>query len=284
MAQKILVTGGAGVLGGAVARALAPLYDVSVTDMREMNLPLRQLAADLSKADQARRVCEGMDVIVHAAAIHPWKKYTSDQYLDCNVKAAYNVLAAAAEVGVKRVVYTSSIAAMGYRAASPAELPFNEDKPCRPTDDLYGLSKHVGEQFCHMFHRSHGLPWVFLRPGCFIPIDEAEPAFGLGLLGSRVSFADIAQGHFKALLSDVVHEAIILTAGAPFTAADSDALLSDARSAILKYYPEAAELEAQGLELPTRLCPTYRIDKARRLLGYEPEWTFDRWLRERLAS
>ncbi len=278
MAAKVLVTGGAGVLGGSVARALAPQYDVTVTDLREMTLPLRKVAADLADADQARQACEGMDVVVHAAAIHPWKKYTSDQYLDWNVKATYNVLAAAAEVGVKRVVYTSSIAAMGYKASAPAELPFDETKPCLPCEDLYGVTKHVGEQFCRLFSNTKGLKYVALRPGYFVPRDEMDPALGLMYLFCRVHPDDVVRAHVQAVSAPgIENQAFIITAHMPFQSSDAQELRTAPAAVITRYFPQAAEIFKDPALKPS-IPYFYTIEKARKVLGWEPRMSFAQWL------
>ncbi len=284
--MKVLITGAAGVLGQAVVARLEAEgdYDLRLTDVLPLETAHEFVQADLADWEQTAPLCQGVDQVLHIAAIHPWKQYTPEQYLDCNIKGTWNLARAAAEAKVQRVIYTSSIAAMGYAPMEGYPLPFDESKPCTPQEDLYGLSKHVGEQFFNLFRNTHGLNSVYLRPGCFIPCDEETPAFGFGLLGSRLSFEDVAEAHVLALRSAVVNEAIIVTAGNPFTREDGPALLSDARSVILRYFPEAARLEEQGVALPQRICPTYTIAKARRLLGYEPKMTFARWLRQTLGG
>ena len=74
------------------------------------------------------------------------------------------------------------------------------------------------------------------------------------------------------------NEAFIITAKAPFTREDGPALVEDARSVILKYFPEAVEIEEGGGELPQRITHCYTIEKAERMLGYGPEVNFGEWL------
>ena len=63
-------------------------------------------------------------------------------------------------------------------------------------------------------------------------------------------------------------------------------MLADAAAVIRRHYPEVADLgpPQPPLQLPQRLCPCYSIDKARRLLGYEPQHTFRSWLQDRLQQ
>jgi nucleoside-diphosphate-sugar epimerase len=282
--MKVLITGAAGVLGKAVTELLEAEggYDLRLTDMAPLETEHEFVQADLADWEQVEPLAQGVEQVLHIAAIHPWKQYSDEQYLDCNIKGTFNVVRAAAQAQVDRLIYTSSVASMGYAPSAEWPLPFDETKPCFPEDHIYSVSKHAGEQFCHLFHTTHQLDWLFLRPGCFIPCDESEPWFGLALLVMRLNADDVAQGHLLALKSNLRQEALLLTAGVPFTQAEGPELLTDARSVILRHFPAAAELEAEGTELPQVLSPTYRIDKARELIGYEPQVNFGSWLAKRV--
>jgi len=284
-ATKVLLTGAAGVLGKALTALLAddPGIELRLTDMVPMDTPLEFVQADLTNKGEVAPLCDGIDELVHPASVHPWKSYSSAQYLDCNVKGTYNILEAAAEGPVRRVIYTSSIAAMGMGRNEGIPLPWDESKPCIPEGHLYSITKHVGEQFCELFRQQGKLSYVALRPGTFIPMDERDPQFGRGLLMQWVHFSDVAAAHWLALRSTVENEAFVITAGVPFTNADSAALLSDARSVITRHYPRAAELAARGIELPRTIERCYDIGKAKRLLGYRPRYTFANWLEEVLS-
>ncbi len=283
--MKVLITGAAGVLGGTVASLLeeGDGIELRLTDTVPLETSHESVQADLSKCDEVEGLCDGIDEVLHIAAIHPWKQYTPEQYIDCNIKGTFNVLNAAANAGVKRVIYTSSIAAVGYGLGPGETLPFDESKPWHAVEDIYSISKQTGEQFCEMFWRKHQLPYVALRPGTFIPRDEDDPQFGLGLLLQWVHFSDVAQAHVLALKSDVRNEAIFITAKVPFTKDDGPALLTDARPVILKHFPDAAQLEAQGLELPRTIPRCYSIEKAERLLGFRPALSFGEWLRKKIG-
>ena len=113
--MKLLITGAAGVLGSGVTSLVQRdgFHNIRLTDMLPVESKHEFVQADLSDLEQVRRVCKDMDIVVHCAAIHPWKKYTSDQYLDWNIKGTYNLLQGAVDAGVGKIVYTSSIAAMG---------------------------------------------------------------------------------------------------------------------------------------------------------------------------
>jgi len=278
--KTILVTGAAGALG----RALVPLLEhqgtfrLRLTDRAPLETTHEFVQADLANWDETKPLCDGVDEVLHLAAVHPATPHSPDEYLDCNIKATYNVLRAAVEARVRRVIYTSSIAAMGYGYDSPDELPFDESRPCRPREDLYGITKHVGEQFCEMMRNRHGLPYVALRPGTFVPRDEDDPAWGLSLLGQWLHVSDVAMAHLLALESQVQNEAMIITARVPFARADAPELLTDAKAVILRYFPKARLLEERGIALPAKIERCYSIAKAETLLGYKPKWNFGEWL------
>lgn len=283
---RVLITGAAGVLGKAVTRLLDGEPDVTLrlTDVVPTETPHEFVTADLAKPDQAKPLCAGIDQVLHIAAIHPWKQYTPEQYVDCNIKGTYNILEAAAEQGVRRVIYTSSIAAMGMGSFPECPLPWDESKPCIPDGHIYCVTKHVGEQFCEMFRRQGKFSYVALRPGTFIQRDAADPQFGIGLLVQWLHFSDVAQAHLLAFRSQTANEAFVITAKVPFTRQDNEALRTDARSVILRYFPRASELEARGIALPARIERCYDISKAERMLGYHPKHTFGTWLETTLKA
>jgi uronate dehydrogenase len=277
--MKIAVTGAAGVLGGEVAVQLRQEggHSLRLVDMA----PVRGggedecLQADLSRPEQARRAVEGADVVVHCAAVHPWKTYTDDQYLDLNVKATHHLLKACVEAGVPRVVYTSSIAAVGY-ARDVSELPLTEHVDRRP-DDLYGMTKLMGELLCGMFSRSDGLHVISLRPPCFIPRDD--DGFGALLLGGSYGHvSDVARAHVLALgRPDIRCDAFYCTTAVPYTRDDAEALGTDPRSVYLRRFPEAREFILKRPETTQPVRAFYDLGRARTELGYEPAVTFASW-------
>ncbi len=83
----------------------------------------------MSDPEAVTGLCDGMDQVLHIAAIHPWKQYTTQQYLDLNIKGTHNVIAEAARAKADRLIYTSSVSAIGYNVAPDAPLPWDERCP-----------------------------------------------------------------------------------------------------------------------------------------------------------
>jgi UDP-glucose 4-epimerase len=168
--RRVLVTGGAGTIGGAVVRRLARenAWNVRISDQRPSEgggEPVEQHVGDLRELDVAREALAGCTHVVHLAAIvggignfhkHP---YT---VLEVN-HALYNALfRAAIEMGVERFLYVSS--SMVFERST--EFPTTEEslEYCLPPRSAYGLSKLAGEYYCRAASSEHGLPFTIARP------------------------------------------------------------------------------------------------------------------------
>jgi nucleoside-diphosphate-sugar epimerase len=115
---------------------------------------------DLTDLDTVRRAVEGVDYVLHLGAIASVPRSVADPIAsnEANVTGTLNVLLAARDEGVRRVVYSSSSSVYG---DSP-ELPKREDMPTSPVSP-YAVSKLAGEHYCVAFHRVYDLPAVCLR-------------------------------------------------------------------------------------------------------------------------
>ena len=285
--MKVLISGAAGVLGKTVTDLLEAEADIDLrlTDVVPLETKHDFRMADLTEQESLKPVCEGIDVLLHIAGIHPWKSYTTEQYIRCNIEGTYSILQAAITGGVRRVIYTSSVAAMGMQGAESVSLPWDETKsPAFTPDDIYSFSKYAGEEACRGFAQHGQFSYVILRPGMFIPVPEGEPDFGLALLKFSVHRTDVAQAQLLALRSNVRNESIVVTAKTAFAREDGPDLLQDAASIILRRYPLAQRLIEQGVTLPTEITCTYDISKAQTLLGFAPRYTFETWLERRFAD
>lgn len=272
--MKVVVTGAMGVLGGGVARRLKSegVYDVWGTDVISGE---SVESADLCQIDQVQKAVDGADAVIHCAAIHPWKQYTPDQYLDNNVKACHHVFSACVKAGVKKVIYTSSIAAI---SMPPALLPAKEDDPSMPRD-LYGMTKRFGENLAWMFHANSGMNVVCLRPPTFIPVDDLR--LGLGLLGSWTHPDNVIDAHISALNTEFTGYHVVTIANlTPYTADDAEALRNEPANVVERYYPGApAFFESHGIKINPITC-YYDISRAKQFMNWSPKLTFKEWLEE----
>ena len=162
MAQ-FLVTGGAGFIGSHLSEELVRrghrvrVADNLVTGRRSNldHLPqVEFLEGDLADLDFARRATDGVDYVLHQAAIPSVPRSVKDPVTSnrANVDATLNVLVASRDAGVKRVVFAGSSSAYG----DTPQLPKREDMPSRPLSP-YALQKVIAEQYLQMFTRLYGL-------------------------------------------------------------------------------------------------------------------------------
>jgi UDP-glucose 4-epimerase len=164
-----LVTGGAGFIGSHLCEELVRrgervrVVDNLVTGKRAnlAHLPAVEfLEGDLAEFDVARRAVAGVDYVLHQAAIPSVPRSVSDPIASnrSNIDATLNVLVAARDAGVTRLVYAGSSSAYGDQPT----LPKREEMPTRPLSP-YALQKLVGEQYLAMFTKLYGLDTVTIR-------------------------------------------------------------------------------------------------------------------------
>jgi nucleoside-diphosphate-sugar epimerase len=167
---RYAVTGGAGFIGShLVEHLVAAGHDVTVLDDcstgKRENIAAWSDRIDFiegSVVDLAtcRRAFEGVDFVLHQAALASVPRSLKDPVAThhANVTGTLNVLLAARDTGVKRVVYAASSSAYG----NTAELPKHEEMVARPLSP-YGVSKLAGECYLRAFHASFGLQTIGLR-------------------------------------------------------------------------------------------------------------------------
>ena len=167
--MSYLVTGGAGFIGSHLAEELlrrgerVRVVDSLITGKRK-NLALLPgvefLEGDLADLTVAKAAVQGVDYVLHQAAIPSVPLSVKDPITSnrANIDATLNVLVAARDAGVKRVVYAGSSSAYG----NTATLPKREDMPTNPLSP-YALQKLVGEQYMQMFTTLYGLETVTIR-------------------------------------------------------------------------------------------------------------------------
>ena len=166
---KILVTGAAGTLGREVVSHLRSLgWTVRAHD----RVPLDPVVADevgsgdLRDPEHVRELVSGMSAVVHAAAIPAPMLGTEQEIFANNVQSTYQVLDAAGRAGVRRIVYVSSMSALGFaysaHGVSPERIPVTEEHSY-VAEDVYGLSKYLGEQIARTVALRWGSTVVSLR-------------------------------------------------------------------------------------------------------------------------
>src|SRR5215212_3998565 len=164
-----LITGGAGFIGSHLAEELerrgerVRVADSLITGHRQNLAHLRSvelLEGDLADLDVARAAVAGVDYVLHQAAIPSVPRSVADPITSnrANIDATLNVLVAARDAGVKRLVFAGSSSEYG----DTPTLPKREDMPPSPLSP-YALQKVVGTEYCQMFTRLYGFETVVVR-------------------------------------------------------------------------------------------------------------------------
>lgn len=224
--KKVVVTGGSGNLGSFVVKALVDGgYDVLNLDIAP---PREKLCAswicDLTRAGDLYQAFRNADAVVHLAAYQAPGLAPDCETFSNNVTISYNVLKAATDMGVRRIVMASSIAAYGFlyapRMWAPEYLPLDEDYPCKPQDP-YGLAKIFGEQLADSFASQGEAAIVSLRLSGVnfdlsyqaLPRRWTDPGAKMGTFWSYIDARDAAIACRLSVDADITgHEILNISA------------------------------------------------------------------------
>jgi nucleoside-diphosphate-sugar epimerase len=274
MMKKIVVTGGSGKAGRAVVRDLVDhgytVLNVDLQPPKEHLAPF--LRADLTHLGEAYEVLRDADAVVHLAAIPAPGLQPDEKTFRVNMESTYNIFTAATHLKLGRVVWASSETTLGlpFDREQPAYAPIDEDHPPYP-ESSYALSKILSEEMARQMHRWTGIPFIGLRfSNIMEPHDyERFPTFWNDArlrkwnLWGYVDARDVAQScrlGLEANFNGADH--FIIAAGDTVMTRPNPELMAEV-------FPSVPLREGVG-EFDTLLS----VDKARRILGYEPHFSW----------
>jgi len=285
-------------------------------------LGVELIEADIADAERVRAAADGVDVILHQAAQIPQGSSTSERMLDVNTRATMSLLegALASRRPVKRFVLASTYQTYNPFVTSP--ITFTEESPQAPID-IYALTKLLSEQICLTYMREYGLPVTILRYSSIKAANEVlgmlKPAwlnYFIDMTLSRNRVPWFGAEHIeetKAIMSQALEtpDAVCAVADAQgnpwqlvvqdvrdtvagtLLALESEAAIGEAFNMTGPppiTYASAANMlaEATGRPYLSLTLPFYRgadasTEKARDLLGYKPQYTFDKMVETALA-
>jgi nucleoside-diphosphate-sugar epimerase len=268
---KVTVTGASGKAGRAVVRALLERdHDVRAVDLvppRELLAPF--LGVDLTDMGQTVECLAGAQAVVHLAAIPASEIRTEETTFRTNLGSTYNVFEAARLLGLERVVWASSETILGlpFDREQPAYAPIDEDHPAYP-ESSYAISKLLAEELARQLNRWTGTPFVALRFSNIMEPDDyaafpsywEDPTLRRWNLWGYVDARDVGRSCALALDADA-------TGAEHFIVAAADTVMNrPSRELMAECFPSVPYRPTAG-DHDTLLS----IEKARRLLGYEPQ-------------
>lgn len=300
MANKVLVTGAGGFIGSHLTEALVREgYSVrAFTQYNSFNSwgwldqcasdvkgKFEVFAGDIRDPHGVKEAMKGCDAVLHLAALIaiPYSYHSPDTYVDTNIKGTLNILQAARELGVRRVLNTSTSEVYG----TARFVPITEEHPLQGQSP-YSATKIAADQLAYSFFASFGLPVVTVRPfntygprqsaRAVIPTIIAQLAGGkrkiqLGAVSPTRDFnfvSDTVDGFIAALRSDVgLGEAINLGSNFEISIGGTAQLIAEAMGVDLEIVTDEARIRPENSEVQRLWADN---SKARELLGWAPAY------------
>jgi UDP-N-acetylglucosamine 4-epimerase len=311
--KRILVTGGAGFIGSNLIESLVA-HNINVvcldnfsTGKREnivsfLNLPnFKLLEGDIRNLDDCKKACEGINYVLHQAALGSVPRSINDPITtnDVNVSGFLNMLVASRDAGVKRFVYAASSSTYGDHEALP-KVEETIGKPLSP----YAITKYVNELYANIFHTTYNFDTIGLRyfnvfgkrqdpDGAYAAVipkfvqqfmnHESPVINGDGSYSRDFTYIDnVVQMNIKALTTEY-KEALNTVYNVAY--GDRTTLLELAT--LLKTYLSEFDASIKNIEIthshnrigdiPHSLAS---IEKAKRLLNYNPKYNISAGLKE----
>lgn len=304
--KKVIVTGGAGFIGSNLAEELSTNNDVIIID--DLSTGREQNIADLLKWEKARfirgsildlellqQVFSGAHFVFHQAAIPSVQRTIESPSVssEVNVNGTLNVLLAARDNGVKKVIYASSSSVYG----STPTIPKHEAM-CPNPQSPYAISKLVGEYYCQVFQQVYGLATVCLRYfniygprqdpdsqyAAVIPVfiknlseDKPPIIFGDGSQTRDFTFvADVVMANIRAAASNATGF-FNIGRGESISINQLARLIAD----VMGKHIEPIYQTARPGDVKYSLAD---ISMARAMMGYEPKYSLEEGLRETMRG
>ena len=300
--SQYLVTGGAGFIGSHLTEELirrgeqVRVVDSLITGHRKNLAHLSGIdfrEGDLADLAIAKHAVEGVDYVLHQAAIPSVPRSVEDPITSnrANIDSTLNVLVAARDAGVKRVVYAGSSSAYG----NTPTLPKHENMPANPLSP-YALQKLVGEQYMQMFTALYGLETVTIRYfNVFGPRqDPSSPysgvisVFAKALLDNRAPtiYGDGEQTRDFTYIANVV-DGVLRAVKAPGASGQVINVATGSSISLNRLF--ASMRDVIGSRIDVQYGPARHgdvkdsladITRARTLLGYEPSVSLEAGLKK----
>jgi NAD dependent epimerase/dehydratase len=310
--KKILITGADGFIGSHLTEALVRAgYDVCAFVLynsfnswgwldhcgEDVKGKFDVFAGDIRDPNGVRTAMRGCDAVLHLAALIaiPYSYHSPDTYVDTNIKGTLNIVQAARDLGVAKVVHTSTSEVYG----TAQFVPITENHPLQGQSP-YSASKIGADQIAMSFYTSFGTPVTILRPfntygprqsaRAVIPTIITQIANGkrqikLGALHPTRDFnyvADTVAGFMSVLSSDRgIGEVINIGSNFEISIGDTARTIAEVMGVQIEIFTDEQRLRPEKSEVE-RLWASN--DKASELLGWQPKYAGTNGFRRGLAK
>jgi dTDP-glucose 4,6-dehydratase len=298
--KKVLVTGADGFIGSHLAEALVRAgHDVRAFVLynsfnswgwldrcgEDVKGKFEVFAGDIRDPNGVRTAMKDCDSVLHLAALIaiPYSYHSPDTYVDTNIKGTLNIVQAARDLGIAKVIHTSTSEVYG----TARFVPIAEDHPLQGQSP-YSASKIGADQIAMSFYASFGTPVAILRPfntygprqsaRAVIPTIITQIANGkrqikLGAVRPTRDFsyvADTVAGFMAALESDQgIGEVINIGSNFEISIGDTARNIAEVMGAEIEIITDAQRLRPEKSEVERLWAAN---DKARELLGWQPQY------------
>ncbi|WP_114698085.1 NAD-dependent 4,6-dehydratase LegB [Polynucleobacter necessarius] len=296
----ILITGADGFIGSHLVEALVRLgfqvrafvmynsfnswgwLDHCATDLKGQ---FEVFAGDIRDPHGVKKAMTGCDAVLHLAALIaiPYSYHSPDTYVDTNIKGTLNVLQAARELGIKRIIHTSTSEVYG----TACFVPITEDHPLQGQSP-YSATKIAADQMAYSFYSSFDMPVVIVRPfntygprqsaRAVIPTIITQIASGmrrikLGAVSPTRDFnyvLDTVAGFIAVLTSDGgLGEVVNLGSNFEISIGETVQLISDVMNIEIDIIADEVRLRPENSEVERLWADN---SKAKRLFGWHPRY------------
>ena len=277
---KILITGSSGQSGRAIAKLLSSQYEVIGFDKLDGIFTTKK--GDLTDWALVKEITKGVSAIVHTASLHAphVRTFPKVDFVDTNIKGTLYLLEAAKLNGVKKLVYTSTTSLYGESMVDADRAVWITEEVVTKPRDIYDITKIAAEELCKDFFDGETLQTMSLRVSRFWDEPLDKKVFYRMYRGVDVS--DVALAHQLALNTVIDQfEAFNISAQSIFSASDLPDLKTDLYALLEKRIPILLEFfEKRKWALPTSIDRVYVIEKAKKILHYNPVFNIHKMMEE----
>lgn len=306
--KSVLVTGAGGFIGSHLAERLVALgartrafvqYNSrggqGWLEQSPAHSRLEVVAGDLRDLHSVRQAMDGTDVVFHLAALIaiPYSYRAPTSYVETNVRGTLNVIQAARELGIQRLVHTSTSEVYG----TARSVPINEMHPLQ-AQSPYAATKIAADKLVESFHLSYGLPAVTVRPfNTFGPRQSTRAIIPTiiiqALVGRKVHLGNLhptrdfnyvdntVDGFLAAAAAEgALGRTVNLGSGREISIGDLAALLGKLLGVELEIKTDRQRLRPDGSEVERLLADN---SLARQLFGWEPKVSLEEGLQRTIA-